>query len=167
MLFWNMGKWGKHKQKLNFSIKKLSYDSSSQKFPQRRRLYIFIHESLCHKLRKDLSINSEATESLSIEISDKKASSLIFNAIYRPPTGDKNIWTILQRYIFKKPKHETHQGRIQRFWKSGALYVGHHGRPTKKILGFRWSKKAKITLETKAFGETFLSVFSNFIHFYI
>ena len=24
---------------------------------------------------------------------------------------------------------------------------------------FRWSKKAKIMLETKAFGETFLSVF--------
>ena len=51
--------------------------------------------------------------------------------------------------------------------KRGALYVGHHGWPTKKILGFRWSKKAKITLETKAFGETFLSVFSNFLHFYI
>ena len=43
-----------------------------------------------------------------------------------------------------------------------ALYVGHHGWPTKKILGFRWSKKAKITLETKSFGEIFLSVFSNF-----
>ena len=51
--------------------------------------------------------------------------------------------------------------------KRGALYVGHHGWLTKKILGFRWSKKAKITLETKAFGETFLSVFSNFLHFYI
>ena len=51
--------------------------------------------------------------------------------------------------------------------KRGALYVGHHGWPKKKILGFKWSKKAKITLETKAFGETFLSVFSNFLHFYI
>ena len=39
--------------------------------------------------------------------------------------------------------------------------------PEKKILGLRWSKKAKITLQTKAFGETFLSVFSNFLHFYI
>ena len=37
-------------------------------------LCIFIHESLCCKLRKDLSINSEAIESLSIEISNKKAS---------------------------------------------------------------------------------------------
>ena len=47
--------------------------------------------------------------------------------------------------------------------KRGVHYVGHHGWP--KILGFRWSKKAKITLETKVFGETFLSVFSNFLHF--
>ena len=35
-----------------------------------------------------------------------------------------------------------------------------------EILGFRWSKKAKITLEIKSFGETFLPVFSNFLHFY-
>ena len=53
------------------------------------------------------------------------------------------------------------------FKREGVVYVGHHGWPMKKILGFRWSKKAKITLETKAFGETFLSVFSNFLHFYI
>ena len=37
--------------------------------------------------------------------------------------------------------------RMQRFGKGGALYVGHHGWPTKKILGFRWSKKVKITPE--------------------
>ena len=36
-----------------------------------------------------------------------------------------------------------------------------------KILGFRLSKKSKITLETKAFGEAFLLVFLNFLHFYI
>ena len=47
------------------------------------------------------------------------------------------------------------------------LYVGHHGWSTKKILGFRRSKKAKITFETKAFGEKFISVFSNFLHFHI
>ena len=51
--------------------------------------------------------------------------------------------------------------------RGGTLYVGRRGWPMKKILGFRWSKKTKITLETKAFGETFLLVFSNFLHFYI
>ena len=44
-------------------------------------------------------------------------------------------------------KDNVVQGRIQRFWKGVALYVGHHGWPTKKILELRWSKKAKITLE--------------------
>ena len=42
----------------------------------------------------------------------------------------------------------------------GALYVGHHGWPTNKILGFRWSKKAKITLETKSFWRNIsISIF--------
>ena len=60
------------------------------------------------------------------------------------------------------------RGRSRYFEKGGgSLYVGHHGWPTKKLLGFRWSKKVKITLETKAFGETLLSVFSIFLHFYI
>ena len=41
-----------------------------------------------------------------------------------------------------------------------ALYVGHHGWPTKKILGFRWSKKAKITLETISFWQNIsISIF--------
>ena len=56
--------------------------------------------------------------------------------------GICTIWYILQI-----------QGRIQRFWKGVALYVGHHGWPPKKILGFRWSKKAKITLETISFWQ--------------
>ena len=43
---------------------------------------------------------------------------------------------------------ERLQGRIQRFW-IGGEDVGQHGCPRKKIFGFRWSKKAKITLETR------------------
>ena len=45
----------------------------------------------------------------------------------------------------------TARGADTEILKRGALYVGHHGWPTKKILGFRWSKKAKITLETISF----------------
>ena len=45
--------------------------------------------------------------------------------------------------------------------KRGALYVDHHGWPAKKILGFRWSKKTEITLET-----IFLSIFSIFFPFF-
>ena len=64
-----------------------------------------------------------------------------------------------------KIREASYTGADPEILKRGALYVGHHGWSTKKILGFRWSKKAKITLETKVFGETFLSVFSNFLHF--
>ena len=38
---------------------------------------------------------------------------------------------------------------------------------TKKILGFRWSKKANITLKTIGFWQSILSAFSIFLHFYI
>ena len=72
--------------------------------------------------------------------------------------------TFIAKLSAKKKKmcvllSDCYQGRIQRFRKGGALFVGHHDWPTKKFLGFRWSKKVKITLQTKAFGETFLSVF--------
>ena len=59
------------------------------------------------------------------------------------------------------------QGRIQTFWKAGVLYVSHHGWLMKKILGFRWSKKAKITLETKFLAQYFcqyFQIFSIFIY---
>ena len=45
------------------------------------------------------------------------------------------------------------QGQIQIFRKRGIFYVGHNGCPMKKILGSRWSKKAKITLETISFSQ--------------
>ena len=74
-----MGKWGKHKQKLNFLTKKLR-DSSSQKSRKGGGLYIFIHESLCYKLRKYLSIN----------------------AVYRPPTGDIKVFEQFCKDMFSK-----------------------------------------------------------------
>ena len=65
----------------------------------------------------------------------------------------------LEKIAFAEPDPEILKG-------GGALYVDHHDWPTEKILGLRWSKKARITLETKFFGKIFLSVFSNFRHFY-
>ena len=44
--------------------------------------------------------------------------------------------------------------------REGVLYVGHHGWPAKKILGFRWSKKTEITLETISFWQNIsISIF--------
>ena len=46
------------------------------------------------------------------------------------------------------------------FEKVGALYAGHHGWPAKKFLGFRWSKKAEVTLETLSFWQNIsISIF--------
>ena len=55
---------------------------------------------------------------------------------------------------------EDYQGWIQRFWKGVALYVSDYGQLKKKILGFRWSKKAKITLQTISFRKNiFIKIF--------
>ena len=73
-----------------------------------RGLCIFVHESLCYKVRKDQSINAEAIESLSIEISNKKASNLIFNAIYRPPTRDIKVFEQFCKDISSKNQNMKH-----------------------------------------------------------
>ena len=65
----------------------------------------------------------------------------------------------LKKHLFLKNKPSM-QGWIKRIWKGVALYVGHHGWATKKLLGFRWSKKAKITLEAISFWQNIsISIF--------
>ena len=69
-------------------------------------------------------------------------------------------------YHWRDLKHHF-QGRIQRFWKGVALYIGQHGWCTKKILGFRWSEKAKIMLETISFQQNIsISIFKFSSFFY-
>ena len=48
----------------------------------------FVHEILNFKLREDQSINCDAIQSLSTEISCTKSKNIILNTIYRPPNGD-------------------------------------------------------------------------------
>ena len=55
-----------------------------------------------------LSINSEAVESLSIKISYKKASNLIFNAICRPPAGDIKVFEQFCKDVFSKNQNTKH-----------------------------------------------------------
>ena len=63
---------------------------------------IFIHESLDYKVRKDLSVNCDAIESLSIEICKGKTRNTIFNAVYRPPNGDTKISEQFCKDLFSK-----------------------------------------------------------------
>ena len=53
------------------------------------------------------------------------------------------------------------------FFSRGTLYVGHHYWKKKKMLGFRWSKKVKITLETISFWRNIsFSIFNLSIFIY-
>ena len=63
---------------------------------------IFIHESLGYKVRKDLSINCDAIESLSIEICKGETRNTKFNAVYRPPNGDTKISEQYCKDLFSK-----------------------------------------------------------------
>ena len=100
---------------------------------------------------------------------DIKLKACIFNSFFaeqcKPLKNDSvlpvnQIFLTQSRLISLDFNQDGIQGRIQRFWKEEALYVGHHGWPTKKILDFRWSKKAKITLEAISFWRNIsISIF--------
>ena len=62
----------------------------------------FVLENLSFKLREDLSINCDAIESFSIEISSTKPKNVIPNTIYRPPDGDMKQCETHFKDIFKK-----------------------------------------------------------------
>ena len=51
----------------------------------------WVHELLSYNSRNDLSTNCEALENLSIEITNNKSKSLIFNKAYRQPDRDLNM----------------------------------------------------------------------------
>ena len=63
---------------------------------------IFVYESLSFKRREDLGINSEAVESLSMEIWNKKCKNIIINTIYRPLKEDIEICEIYFKNLFSK-----------------------------------------------------------------
>ena len=84
----------------------------------------------------------------------KKKNTKVSKTIKNNYSATKSFWKSkiadIKSVILKNPEflHElskTIQGRIQRFWKVGALCVGHHGWLAKKFLDFSWSKKAEIT----------------------
>ena len=67
---------------------------------------VFVHENLSFKLREDLSINCDAMQSLSIEISSTKSKNIILNTIYRPPNSDmKQFETHFKDFFSKNGKN--------------------------------------------------------------
>ena len=66
----------------------------------------FVHENLSFKLRENLSINCDAIQSLSIEISSTKSKNIILNTIYWPPNGDmKQCETYFNDFFSKNGKN--------------------------------------------------------------
>lgn len=52
---------------------------------------IFVHKSLCHKLREDLNLNCDKIQPININISNIKAKNVDLNGIYRSPNGNMNM----------------------------------------------------------------------------
>ena len=48
----------------------------------------FVKKSFCCKTRQDLSINCDAIESLSLEMTNENSKNITLNLTYRPPNGD-------------------------------------------------------------------------------
>ena len=67
-----------------------------------RGVCVFLHESLSFKIREDLSINCDAIQPFSIEISNTKSKNIVLNTIYRPPNRDMKQWETHLKDIFSK-----------------------------------------------------------------
>ena len=54
-------------------------------------LCIFVHESLCYNIPKDLCTNNYGIETLATEIENKRSKNIILNVIYRQPNGENHF----------------------------------------------------------------------------
>ena len=71
--FRNMGRQYIFQQNSNFQLSDGKVLHETRKNSKRGGVCVFVHESLTFKLREDLSINCDAIQSLSIEISSTKS----------------------------------------------------------------------------------------------
>ena len=75
-------------KKSNFELSGYQFLHQTRKNRKKGGVCVFVHENLNFKLREDLSINCDAIQSLSIEISNTKSKNIILNTIYRSSNGD-------------------------------------------------------------------------------
>ena len=85
----------------NSLIQLLGYNVLHQ-IRKNRSVGVFVHESLSFKSRQDMGINSQAVESFSIEILNKKCKNIILNTIYRSPNGDVETCENYFKNLFAK-----------------------------------------------------------------
>ena len=61
-----------------------------------------MHANLSFKLRENLSVNCDASQSLSFEISSTKSKNIILNTSYRPPNDDMKQCETYFKDVFSK-----------------------------------------------------------------
>ena len=96
--------WSKEKVNENSLYQPEGYNSLHQnrKHKNGGGVALFVKDSCSFKKRDDLSINSEAIESLSIEIKNNEYKNIIFNVVYWPPDGDIDVCENYFKNIFFK-----------------------------------------------------------------
>ena len=67
-------------------------------------LCLFVHKSLCYKIRKDLCANNYDIETLAIEIESKRSKNIILKVIYSQPNGDLKASENFFNNFFSKVK---------------------------------------------------------------
>lgn len=65
-----------------------------------------MHVEVHFKPRKNVSIISNDVESLRTEIHHKKAKSILFNVIHRPPNGDMTVFENFCKNLLSLIKHQ-------------------------------------------------------------
>ena len=94
---------------------------------------MFVHESLCCTKQNNLCINSEAVESLSVEICNNDVKIIIFNIVYRPPDGDLEV---CENYFQSILSHNSIRNK-------NVILTGDFNI---NVLDFKQNKKVKILL---------------------
>ena len=89
-------------KKSSFQLPNYNIEHQIRKSGKGGDLCIFIHESFNYKVREDLSINCDATDSLYIDIYNRKTRNIIFNVVYRPPNGGLKIGEQFCKDLFSK-----------------------------------------------------------------
>ena len=68
---------------------------------------IFVHNSLCYKLRKELCVNDDNCESLTIEIINRNTKNMLVTCLYRQPAGKIKPFKEHVKNIFSKTRHSN------------------------------------------------------------
>ena len=68
---------------------------------------MYVHDTIIHKMRDDLSVSSDDNETLTIEIINKSTKNILISAFYRPPNGKMKSFKAHIKHIFERNLHKN------------------------------------------------------------